>query len=298
MKKIYLISIVLLALAGISCSRLADFTEIPYVYFPSPTISVYEDTGVVEIPVKAVADVAFTLTFDTEDGVKTDKATGLPVPNGAEGTDYDIVDNDSRILVFAAGETQKTIKVKITDFTGTLTGNKDFTIRMTGSGNEVSKGGYSYCKVTIIDNDHPLKSIFGEYTATDADGQGWTLTLAADPDNWYTTFIDGIVPSFAGDWVGKGIRHYVPANVTEDLSTITVNFGYKLADKYNGDDIVIYGYDGQYVYSGGSVSFHKTADGYKLDGNKGFAAIHEEGGKLYLAASNAIVTAPITLVKK
>ena len=70
MKNRYFIFVVLFALLGISCSRLVDYTEIPFVYFPSPSISVYEDTGVVEIPVKAIADVAFTLTFETKDGEK------------------------------------------------------------------------------------------------------------------------------------------------------------------------------------------------------------------------------------
>lgn len=297
-KKVYLISAALLAAMSISCSRLVDFTEIPFVYFPSPSLSVYEDAGVIEIPVKAMSDVAFTLTFETEDGVKTDKATGLPVPNGKKGVDYDIVDNDAAILHFNADEGEKSIKVNITDFTGTLTGNKDFTLRITGSGNEVSKGGYTYCKVTIIDNDHPLKNIFGEYTATDSSGASWTMTFAADPDNWYTTFIDGIVPTFAGGYVGQGLRYYVPGTVAEDLSTITVPLGYKLADPYEDQDILIYGYDGTYVYGSGNATFEKTATGYKLDGDRGFAALYISSGSLYLAAQNALVTAPITLVKK
>ena len=295
MKKIYLIPFVLIALAGISCNRLADYTEIPFVYFPSPSMSVYEDTGVVEIPVKAIADVAFTLTFETQDGEKKDASTGLQVPNGQKGVDYDIVDNDAAIVHFAAGETEKKIKVSITDFTGTLTGNKSFTIRMTGSGNEVAKGGYSYCKVTIIDNDHPLKDIFGEYTATDASGTSWTMTFTDDPDDWYTTFIDGIVPTFAGSYVAKGLRHYVPGTVSNDLRTISVPLGYQLADEYDGANITIWGYDGQYVYNSGNVTFEKTADGYTLGGTKGFAALDDD---MYLASSNALVTAPITLVKK
>jgi len=296
MKRALFISAALLAL--VACNRHAEYTSIPFVYFPSPTISVYEDAGEVEIPVKATADVAFALTFATEDGVKTDPATGLVVPNGQKGVDYDIVDNEAAIIRFNVGENTKSIKVRITDFPGELTGNKDFTIKMTGSGNEVSRGGFSYCKVTIIDNDHPLKELFGEYTATDADGNAWTMTFAEDPANYYTTFIDGIVPTFAGDWVGQGIRHYVPATVSEDLSKINVPFGYKLADSYNNHDIVIYGYDGTYVYSSGSASFEKTEDGYVLTGNKGFAAVYTGDDGLYLAASNALVSAPVTLVKK
>lgn len=297
MKKFYLIAAALLVLAGSSCSRKVEFTDIPFVYFPSPSLSVYEDAGVVDIPVKAVSDVAFTLTFETADGEKVDQASGVTVPNGQRGVDYEIEDNEAAIIRFNAGESEKSIKVSITNFPGVLTGNKDFTIKMVSSGNEVCKGGYSYCKVTIIDNDHPLKKILGEYTATDADGATWTLTLAADPNDWYTTFIDGIVPTFAGNWVGQGLRHYVPATVSENLTKISVNLGYKLADKYNGYDISIWGYDGTYIYNSGTLAFEKTEDGFKLDGTKGFVAIYENGG-YYLAASNAMALAPITLVKK
>ncbi|MBP5559522.1 MAG: hypothetical protein J6X71_07135 [Bacteroidales bacterium] len=297
MKKVFIIAAGLLAFTCVSCSRKASYTEIPFVYFPSPSLSVYEDAGVIDIPVKATAGVDFTLTFETVDGEKYDKNTKLMVPNGQKGVDYEIVDNEAAIIRFSAADTLKNIKVKIVNFAGELTGNKDFTIKMSGSGNEVCKGGYSYCKVTIIDNDHPLKTIFGEYTATEADGASWTLTLAADPDNWYTTFIDGIVPTFAGSYVGQGLRHYVPATVSEDLSRISIAVGYKLADKYNGHDILIWGYDGQYIYNSGTLTFEKTDNGYKLDGNRGFAALYDEGG-YYLAASNATAMAPITLVKK
>lgn len=298
MKKIYLIAAALLLIASVSCSRKAEYTSIPFVYFPNSSMSVYEDAGIIEIPVKAVSDVAFTLTFETTDGEKIDQSTGIKVPNGKKGVDYDIEDNEAAIIRFNAGESIKSIKVRIVDFPGVLTGNKDFTIKMVSSGNEVCKGGFSYCKVTIIDNDHPLKSILGEYAATDAEGTTWTLTLAADPNNWYTTFIDGIVPTFAGDWVGLGLRHYVPATVAENLSKISVNLGYKLADQYGGHDISIWGYDEQYIYNSGTVAFEKTEDGFKLDGTKGFAAIYENGSYYYFAASNAMAVAPITLVKK
>ncbi|MBR4809457.1 MAG: hypothetical protein IK031_04175 [Bacteroidales bacterium] len=298
MKKILLFAAGLLALTCVSCSRKATFTEIPFVFFPTPSLSVYEDAGDIEIPVRAYADVAFTLTFETVDGEKYDNSTGVMVPNGQKGVDYDIVDNEAAIVRFEAADTLKKIKVHISDFPGVLTGNKDFTIKITGSGNEVTTGGYSYCKVTIIDNDHPLKAIFGEYMATDGDGVTWTMTLTDDPDNWYVTFIDGIVPTFAGNYVGQGLRHYVPANVSENLSRISVPLGYKLADKYLEEDITIWGYDGTYIYPSGSLVFEKTEDGYKLDGDKGFAALYESGGYYYLAASNSLTVAPITLVKK
>jgi len=295
-KTLYIISLVVLGFL-VSCNRKAEFTTIPFVYFQNASLSVPEDAGTIEIPVFAAANAEFAVTFESVDGEKKDAATGTMVPNGKAGVDYNVIENDAAILRFKPGEEKQIVKVEIKDFPGVLTGNKDFTLRLLTAGNEVSLGGISSCKVTIIDNDHPLKSIFGEYTATDKDGVSWTMTFAADPDNYYNVFIDGIVPTFAGSYVGKGLRHYVVAPVSEDLSTINVPLGYKLADKYNEHDILIYGYDGSHLYGSGSASFAKTGDGYKLDGDKGFVAVYNDGG-YYLAASDAMVLAPITLVKK
>ena len=295
MKKIAYIILAVAALA--SCSRKVEFTRLQFVYFASPSVSVYEDTALVKIPVNAVADGEFAVTFETIDGEKIDVATGLPVPNGKSGVDYSIVDNDAAILRFKAGQNSDTIKVKITDFTGVLTGNKDFTIKLLGvSGGEVSLGGFSSCRVTIIDNDHPLKEVFGEYAATDGDGQAWTVTIAEDPTSYTQVYFDGFVPYFAG-CLATGDRYYVVAPVSDDLSTISIPLGYKLADQWNGYDIVIYGYDGQYIYGSGTLSFKKTDTGYKLEGTQGFAAIYENGG-YYIPGSDALTTPPITLVKK
>ena len=142
------------------------FTELPFVYFPTATISVYEDTSVLCIPVCAIAETDFAVTFETVDGEKKDLTTGQMVPNGKSGEDYDVIENDARILRFKAGQKSDTIKVNITDRPGLLTGNKEFSIKLlSASGGEVSLGGFSSCKVTIIDNDHPLKSVLGAYTA-------------------------------------------------------------------------------------------------------------------------------------
>ena len=185
--------------------------------------------------------------------------------------------------------------------TGVLTGNKDFTVKLTTAGSEVSLGGFSSCKVTIIDNDHPLKAIFGEYMATDGDGLSWTMTFAADPNSYTQVFLDGIVPTFSGNYVGQGLRHYVEAPVTVDPVTgkfsVSIPCGYKLPDPFDGHDIMIFGYDGTYIYSSGYQLFEQTEDGFVMEGERGFAAIYENGG-YYLAASDAMVMGPITLKKK
>lgn len=296
MKKIVCIALMALSLAA--CSRVVRYTSIPFVYFENPALSVFEDAGVIDIPVSAQAEGTFTVAFEAVDGTRRDALTGQTVPNGQQGEDYFIVDNPAAVLHFTEGVTTQNIQVSIKDFPGVLTGNKDFTVRLLSAGSQVSVGGFSSCKVTIIDNDHPLKTILGEYAATDNEGNSWTMTLVADPDNVYNVFIDGIVPTFAGSYTGKGLRHYVVATVSQDLNTITVPLGYKLADPYNDNDIVIFGYDGTYIYPSGTCYFTATEDGYALEGNRGFAAIYESGGSYYLAASDGLAMAPISFVKK
>lgn len=284
-----------------SCTRKVDFTEIPFVYFNSASISVSEDAGTIEIPVLAMANTDFAVTFTTVDGQRKDNTTGQMVPNGEKGKDYNIVDNEAAILSFHPGVEQQVIKVSITNMAGVLTGNKDFTIKLLSAGSEVSVGGVSTCKVTIIDNDHPLKAIFGEYLATDRDGISWTMTFASDPNSYEQVFVDGIVPTFAGHYVGQGLRHYVEAPVTVDPVTgkfsVSIPCGYKLPDPFEGHDIMIFGYDGDYIYGSGSQTFEQTEEGFLMDGDRGFAAIYESGS-YYLAASDATVLGPITLKKK
>ena len=289
MKKIAYITLAVAALA--SCNRKVEFTQLQFVYFASPNVSVYDDTALVKIPVNAVADVDFAVTFETIDGEKTDAATGLPVPNGENGVDYSIVDNDAAILRFKAGQQSDTIKVKITDFTGTLTGNKEFTIKLLGvSGGEVSLGGFSACKVTIIDNDHPLKSILGAYDAKAHDyfddvNVNWTMTLVADPNDYYKVWIDGLVPMFAGDYLSgaEGKNHAVYAtfnkndDLTADLSSFTIPGGQKLTDPYQGYDIFIMSFSGSSI-SQSSITFASNSDGTGYEANSGYGAYVNSNG--------------------
>ena len=283
MKKTFVL--LLAALAFASCNRKVEFTELPFVYFTNSSMSVYEDADVVKIPVNALSDTDFAVTFEAVDGIKLDEATGLYIPNGTNGEDYKVIDNDAAIIRFAAGQVSDTIKVKITDRPGVLTGNKDFTIKLMGvSGGMVSLGGFSSCKVTIIDNDHPLKEILGAYDATghsyfdDAD-VNWTMTLVADPNDYYKVWIDGIMPLFAGDYLSgaDGKNHAVYAtfkksdDVSADLSSFTVAGGQKLADPYNGYDIVVMTFSGTSI-SQSPITFTRNSEGTGYQAGSGYGA--------------------------
>ena len=283
MKKITCILLAVMALAA--CNRKVEFTEIPFVYFTNASLSVYEDASVISIPVNAIAETDFAVTFETVDGEKLDPATEQMVPNGKSGEDYSIVDNDAAILRFKAGQKSDTIKVKITDRPGVLTGNKDFTIKLLAvSGGEVSIGGFSSCKVTIIDNDHPLKSILGAYDATgysyfdDAD-VNWTMTLVADPNDYYKVWIDGILPMFAGDYISgaEGKDHAVYGtfkkndDLSADLSSFTIPGGQKLSDPYQGYDVVIMTFNGSSVGQS-AINFTRNSEGTGYEASAGYGA--------------------------
>lgn len=279
------LSILFAVLAFAACSRKVDFTEIPFVYFYNNSMSVYEDTSVVCIPVYANAEGEFAVTFEAIDGEKKDLTTGQMVPNGKNGEDYSIVDNDAAILRFKTGHMTDTIKVQITDRPGVLTGNKDFTLKLLSvSGGEVSLGGFSTCKVTIIDNDHPLKSILGAYNATGVDyfddsDLTWTMTLVADPNDYYKVWIDGITPNFAGDYLSgaEGKNHAVyatfkkNADLSADLGSFTIAGGQKLADPYQGYDIIIMNFSGTSV-SESAITFTQNSEGTGYSASSGLGA--------------------------
>lgn len=279
------ISILLAVLALASCNRKVAFTELPFVYFPTATISVYEDTSVVCIPVCAIAETDFAVTFETVDGEKKDLTTGQMVPNGKSGEDYDVIENDARILRFKAGQKSDTIKVNITDRPGLLTGNKEFSIKLlSASGGEVSLGGFSSCKVTIIDNDHPLKSVLGAYTAKGYDyfddkEVEWTMTLVADPNDYYKVWIDGIFPLVEGDYLSgaEGKNHSVYAtfkkndDLSADLGSFIIAGGQKFTDPVEGYDITVMTVSGSSV-SDSAITFTRTSDNTGYQAGAGYGA--------------------------
>lgn len=285
MKKIFIGAFALALAAMVSCNRNESFKHIPFVYFESSSISVYEDAGTVRIPVYASTDEDFTLSFVTVDGTKIDKATGMEVPNGKAGEDYAVKDNDAAIIRFNASDDVKYIEVNITDRTGVLTGNKDFTIKLNSAGNDVSLGGFSTCKVTIIDNDHPLKEILGPYAATGTSlfsgtVEEWTLTMVADPDDYFKVWFDGILKDFEGDYLSgaDGRNHAIYGtfnkidDITANLSTITIPGGQKFADPYNGNDISIVYVSGNSFSPTNDISLSRKDDGTGYVANSGWGS--------------------------
>lgn len=241
MKKFaYIILSIAAGLAVLSgCDRKASFYEMTAVYFARPNINVYEDAGVVKIPVSVSnPNTDFMISYTVEDDTAID------------GTDYKTSETSTGVLSFKNGQENAEIEIEIVDFPDELTGNKKFRIKIGNVSNEVTRGGFSTCTVTIVDNDHPLRDIFGEYNASGYDYfddkmVDWTMTITETPDmpetlaDYYKIYIDGIFDFVAGNWINSGLRHYVPATVSKDLSTITIPGGWQLGDTYQDNDVAL-----------------------------------------------------------
>lgn len=267
-----------------SCSRDVDFTDLPFVYFDDATLTVAEDAGRIRIPIHASDKGTFTLSFDIVDGTKVDPVTGQTVPNGKAGEDFTIVDNPAAILNFRSEDVQY-IDIDIIDFDGVLTGNKDFTIKLRSAGNEYSLGGFSNLKVTIQDNDHPLKEILGAYEVTAYDyfggaNESWTMTFVADPNDYFRIWIDGITPTFVGHYLSgaDGNNHAIYGtfnkidDVTANLNAITIPAGQKFADTYNDYDILISRISGGGYSNSGNITFNRLSDGSGYSSATGWGA--------------------------
>ena len=222
-----------------ACDRKASFFEMTAVYFARPNMNVFEDEGTVKIPVSVLhPNTDFMISYTVEDDTAID------------GTDYITSEVSTGVLSFAKGQDEAYIEIQIVDFPGELTGNKKFRIKIGNVSNEVTRGGFSTCTVTIVDNDHPLRDLFGEYDASgydyfDEKMVDWTMTITETPDlpettaDYYKIYIDGIFDFVAGNWINSGLRHYVPATVSRDLSTITIPGGWQLGDTYQDYDVAL-----------------------------------------------------------
>lgn len=289
MKKLtYIFGIVALGLAVASCD---DFNAAPtfddanaFVEVGTASISVSEDCGEITIPVTlaSLKGIEENVSYATVDG--TAKA----------GTDFELVDGTATLKFNAENRTQN-IKIKIINRAGEYTGDLKFTVELKSAGG-VNLGMNKTCEVYITDNDHPLASILGAYTATDMSygkaAQTWTCNITKDPDDVTVVHIDALINFCAGSK-----KFDMTGSVSEDLKTITVAAGQK-ATSYDTTPtdffMLITWEDGIYVYDDSEIVLTQVEPGvWTCPDNIGFMSCESE--KLY---TNTIDRGPLTLVKK
>lgn len=221
MKKIVkFIAVASLLVASSSCLKYADYNWVPFTTFDQTSFKVEESATAtsLSVPVKVYnAKGGTTVSYDiVEKGAK-------------QGVDYTI--NGSGTLTFAEGVETQNIEFTIMGQPGTYTGDVSFQIVLKGGTDDVTNGARKTCTVTIVDTDHPLLALFGDYTMKslqlDEDGQlqyySWTMSINPYDGDPTKVWLDKlfILQSWYGSYLSDGGGKCY-ANVSSDMSKISI----------------------------------------------------------------------------
>ena len=259
MKNIYKIisgAALIAALASCDLNTTPEFDDADaFVAFDVTAVSVNEDKGTLSIPVTvaSVNPMNVTVSYVTEDG------------SAKAGENYSLVD-ESAVLVFDGTTRTQNIEIKITDIDN-YTGNMTFNIRLVSAGS-LKLGAESVCTVTIVDMDHPLASIVGDYTIVANDyfagsTASWTMTFMTDPSDEYVIWIDGLCQGMSG-YPDVDYRFFGNVTMAEDgqsVVSIALPCGQKAVSSVNGNDAVLWSFDGEGVNNTGNITMTQTEPG-------------------------------------
>jgi hypothetical protein len=192
--KSFLIALSLVAFIACESDPVLFDSSKSFVAFQSKTASVKESPSeeIVKIPVVlAAVPGSPSVTVDFE--VVTEGATAF------EGEDFEIV-NESNSLTFSDGLGTEYIEVKVID-NDVFTGDKTFTIQLTGNSQNYQLGAISSVVVTLVDDEHPLKLVLGDYVFSGLDAWGGEFSV-----NVTTSAVDGDLTQ-----IQFPLAHLIPA---------------------------------------------------------------------------------------
>lgn len=195
MKKIYKYMACALALTGaLSCSKLNETPVFEdsksFVAFSQTSYSVNEDADSLVIPVTIASPdpVKVTVAYTAADG--TAKA----------GINYALAD-EAAVLVYDGKTRTQNLVLKIKNIATTAeksgyTGDLTFTVTLQKPAN-IDLGYNATCTVKIVDLDHPLAEILGEYTCEGTSyysgPMAWTATFEKDENDENVVWINGVM---------------------------------------------------------------------------------------------------------
>ncbi|MDR0865398.1 MAG: hypothetical protein LBO74_10780 [Candidatus Symbiothrix sp.] len=246
MKKIA-IYLSILASVTFSACELNEYPEFndadAFVAFTSERISVTEDAGVLKVPVRltSLAAKTSTITFEIIEGTAVSDALQDDEVEGAvQGRDFEL-NGGSTTLSFDGENPVQDISFNIISHEGEFTGDRIFGIGIT-SGGSVNTGSTDTLYVTILDLDHPLSFILGEFNATATSyfngTQAWTVTLSKDISDTKKVWITNLV---AG---GSSASTPVYGIVNDEKTEIKIPVGQTIATSPSYPTILLEGYYG------------------------------------------------------
>ncbi len=308
MKNIYRFTACALALtAALSCSKLNETPVFEdgksFVGFAQTSYTVNEDADSLVIPV----------TVASPDPVKVTVAYSVADSTAKKGTNYTLAD-EAAVLVYDGETRTQNIVLNIVNIATTAeksgyTGDLLFTVTLESAG-DLDLGYNKTCTVKIVDLDHPLAAILGDYKVSAQFYTGspaeWTLSFTNDPDDVTVVWIDYPVylTSLASTWGGWAVY----GNVSEDLKTITIPCGQTcgvnseepawyddLSDTFSFGTWVDLGGGYLDLVDSGVVTFTMGADGVWR--TEDAPAVWTPSGS-YLAAQGVMTKGTMTLTKQ
>lgn len=223
------------AFTVVSC----DINEVPsfsdseaFVAFTSATASVDEnaEAGYIELPVllSSISGLSGSVDFKIS----------IPEKGGAtEGVNYTLVGDTT--LTFTKDAPTQYIRLNIVN-NNEFGGDVHLIINLLNP-KGVKLGASKSCDVTIVDDEHPLAFILGDFSAQGADyysgfaAEDWEATIVKDPDDVSKVWIHNFTPSGAPNAV------YGVVNQEKTEIRIPVNQALGSNSSY---DIVLEGYRG------------------------------------------------------
>ena len=270
MKNIYRFTACALALtAALSCSKLNETPVFEdgksFVGFAQTSYTVNEDADSLVIPV----------TVASPDPVKVTVAYSVADSTAKKGTNYTLAD-EAAVLVYDGETRTQNIVLNIVNIATTAeksgyTGDLLFTVTLESAG-DLDLGYNKTCTVKIVDLDHPLAAILGQYKVTGTYYNGspaeWILTMDKDESDASVVWIDkpGYFAQAAESWGDFSVY----GNVSDDLKTITIPCGQTCgansdSPAWDADetDLFIFGTwePGISLHDSGVVTFTQQADG-------------------------------------
>jgi hypothetical protein len=193
-----------------------------FVSFDKVAISVAEDTANtstrLRVPVRLTSlGLTSSVTYEL---FELPTATGPTDAGAREGRDYELV-NESTVLTFTAGASVQYIEFDILTHNPDFTGDRSFGIKLTTPGS-VKMGAADSVAITILDLNHPLSAILGNYIGSGDDAWGggvytWTgVVFEKDPEG-----------DLSKVWIKRMFKNVNPAAsiygvVNEDKTEISI----------------------------------------------------------------------------
>lgn len=202
-----------------------------FVAFNSATANINEDSADtlrIAVSLGSVAGLNERISYTVKDST------------AKEGVNFTIVDA-SKTLTFSSAERVQYIEV-VPKADGAYTGDLIFTIALNASAN-VNLGYASVCTVKVVDIDHPLTPILGEYDLTGDDywdgPSTWTLTIYKDDEDDHMVWLDNLFNNEG--WSGDPVCRFY-GNVSDDMKTLVIPLGQEAEATYsNGKHMYLRG---------------------------------------------------------